>query len=141
MNIKLNGGREIYLESIWQHKTYSGLLCGIPNDERNKKYIEHNMEYALEKMNAVCTYLVPPVSLEMEGIDKSIKRYKDAIRLPYITCFGQFESSVLNGDKKNDGSWLTIVWYQDDFSMPIDDTIIEHIKLIDWENEAEGFEF
>ncbi|CAA6799779.1 MAG: TIGR02996 domain-containing protein [uncultured Sulfurovum sp.] len=140
MNIKLNSGREIYLESIWQHQTYGGLLCGVPNEEMNKEYIEDNMNYALEKMNAECTYLVPPVSLELDNIDKKIKRYKDAIRLPYITCFAQFESSVLTGDESNNGSWLTIVWYQDDFPMPIDDAVLEHIKSIDWESKAEGFE-
>ncbi|HIP12027.1 MAG TPA: hypothetical protein EYG73_04815 [Arcobacter sp.] len=140
MNIKLNSGREIYLESIWQHQTYRSLISGIPNDEMNQSYIENNMRDALEKMNAECTYLVPPIFLELENIDKSIEEYKDAIRLPYITCFAQFESSVLDGDERSHGSWLTIVWYQDDYSMPIDDVVLEHIKLIDWESKAEGFE-
>jgi hypothetical protein len=141
MKIELNSGREIVLESIYQYGTYSGLLCGVPDEEMNREYIENNMEYAVEKMSPEGCYLVSPEFLELENVDKRIKRYKDAIRLPYITCFAEFDSSILEGDEENDASWLTVVWYQDEFAMPIDEGVLEQIKLIDWEREAEGFQF
>jgi len=92
-------------------------------------------------MNTEVVYLVPPPLLEMEMNERARKHRKDAIRIPYITCYGQFESSVIKGDEVNDASYLTIVWYQDAFSMPIDKSVLEHIKRIDWNNLAKGYEF
>jgi hypothetical protein len=139
MNIILNSGREIFLKSIYQYYTYGGLLAGYPNKRINDRHIQNSLKYALEKMYAPTVYLVPPPSIEVDIDERSREHYKDVIRIPYITCYGQFESSQL--DNSNDGSWLTIVWYQDKFAMPIDSSVIEHIKTIDWESEAEGFEF
>ncbi len=141
MKIELNSGREIFLSSICQEYTYEGLLAGYPDKEMNNRYIKWNMESALEKMNATKAYLISPPMFEVEVHEKVRHHYKDAIRMPYIVCFGQFDSSVLKGDNVNDGSWLTIVWYQDDFAMPIDESVIEHIKIIDWDSEAEGYQF
>jgi len=107
----------------------------------NERYIKRAMELALEKMNAEATYLVPPPLIEVEINERLKNHYKDAIRIPYITCYGQFESSIIKGDDANDASWLTIVWYQDDFVMSIDESVLEHIKTIDWDNVAEGYEF
>jgi len=141
LKIVLSSGREIFLNSIHQSYTYEGLLLGHPNREMNDRYIRWNMESALEKMNATRAYLVSPPLIEVE-IDERVKQhYKDAIRMPYIVCYGQFESSVIKGDDANDSSWLTIVWYQEEFAMPIDVSVIEHIKMIDWEKEAEGYQF
>jgi hypothetical protein len=141
MKIELNSGREIFLNSIYQEHTYEGLLAGYPNKEMNDRYIKRNMESALEKMSATKAYLVSPPMFEVEVHKKIRHHYKDALRMPYIVCFGQFDSSVLKRDDINDGSCLTIVWYQDDFAMPIDESVIEHIKTIDWEKEAEGYQF
>ena len=141
LKIKLNCGREIVLDTIHQFRTYAGLYAGVPNSRLNERYIKSAMEYADEILNSNRCYLVPPKFLEVENIDKRIKRYNDAIRLPYITSIVQFESSVLKDDDENDGSFLSVVWYQDDFAMPIDKGVLEQIKLIDWEREAEGFEF
>ena len=141
MKIILNSGREIFLDRICQSHTYGGLLCGYPNKEMNERSIKNAMESALEKMNSKATYLVPPPLTEVE-VDKRVKEhYPDAIRIPYITCYGQFESSVIKGDADNDASFLTIVWYQDDFALPIDASVLEHIKTIDWDDVAEGYEF
>jgi len=141
LKIELNSGREIFLDSICQDHTYGGLLAGYPNKELNDRYVKDAMESALEKMNAEVVYLVPPPLLEMEINERARKYRKDAIRIPSITCYGQFESSVIKGDEDNHASWLTIVWYQDDFALPIDESVLEHIKTIDWDDVAEGYEF
>jgi len=141
MKIELNSGREIFLDSIYQYHTYGGLLAGYPNKEMNDRHIKNDMESALEQMNAEVIYLVPPSLLEMEIDERARRHHKDAIRIPYITCYGQFESSVITGDDRNDASWLTIIWYQDDFALPIEESVLEHIKTIDWDKVAEGYEF
>ena len=91
-------------------------------------------------MHPSSPYLIPPKSLEIDGVDKSMERCENAIRLPYITCFGIFESSVLKGKGFGAGSHLTVVWYQDEYAMPIDAYVLEHIKKIDWEKEAEEYD-
>jgi hypothetical protein len=141
LKIILDDAREIFLNSICQSHTYEGLLAGYPDKEMNDRFIKDAMVSALKKMSAEATYLVPPFSLEVEVHARVKKHYKDAIRIPYITCYGQFESSVIKGDDVNDASCLTIVWYQDEFSMPIDESILEHIKTIDWDGKAEGYQF
>ena len=141
MKIILDSGREIFLDSICQNHTYGGLLCGYPDKEMNERNIKYAMESALEKMNPEVTYLVPPPLIEVE-LDEDVKEYyKDAMRIPYITCYAQFESSVIDKDDGNDASWLTIVWHQDDFALPIDESVLEHIKTIDWDDLAEGYQF
>ena len=137
MQIELSSGREIFLNKIYQDYTYDGLLLGHPDREMNDRYVKNSMESASEMMSSAATYLVSPPLIEVE-IDE---RDNDAIRMPYITCYGQFESSKIKGDEYNDGSWLIIVWYQEEFAMPIDASVIEHIKTIDWDSEAEGYQF
>jgi len=141
MKIELSSGREIFLNKIYQDYTYDGLLLGYPNREMNDRYVKNSIESAREMMSSDATYLVSPPLIEVK-IDERVKHhYKDAIRMPYITCYGQFESSKIKGDEYNDGSWLTIIWYQEEFAMPIDSSVIEHIKTIDWEEVAEGYQF
>ena len=140
MKIVLDSGREIFLDSICQSHTYGGLLCGYPDKDMNERIMKYVMETALEKMNPEVTYLVPPPLIEVE-MDDVKEYYKDAIHIPYITCYAQFESSVIDKDDDSNGSWLTIVWYQDDFALPIDESVLEHIKTINWDDVAEGYEF
>lgn len=103
----------------------------------NDRHIKNDMESALEQMNAEVTYLVPPPSIDME-LDERVKSMDhDGIRIPYITCYGLFNSSIIPGF----GSSLTIVWYQDGFATPIEESVLEHIKTIDWDKVAEGYEF
>jgi len=137
MKIELSSGREIFLNKIYQDYTYDGLLLGHPNKEMNDRYVKNSIESAREMMSSPATYLVSPPLIEVE-IEE---HYKDAIRMPYITCYGQFESSKIKGDEYNDGSWLTIIWYQEEFAMPIDSSVTEHIKTISWEEVAEGYQF
>ena len=143
MKIILNSGREIILSSIYQNHTYSGLLCGYPNKKMNDMNIKKAMRSARNKMDSKATYLVPPPLLEVK-IDDSVKQFyadEEVMRIPSITCYAQFESSSIKWDKGSDASCLTIVWYQDDFALPIDESVVEHIKAIDWDNLAEGYQF
>ena len=140
MKIELNSGREIFLHEIYQYQTYMGLLCGVPTKRMNQRRMKSSLEEAENKMKPDKIYLVPPPILEVNVSKNIAENYPEAERIPYITCFAEFGSSGL---KEDDGyaSWLTIVWYQDEFALPIDDAVIEHIKTIDWEHEAEGYDF
>ena len=39
------------------------------------------------------------------------------------------------------GSALTVVWFQENYAMPIDDLILEKIKQIPWAEIADEFEY
>ena len=53
---------------------------------------------------------------------------------PRVQCFSNFESNSV--DEKFCMSSLTIVWFQEDWAMPIDENIINKIKCIDWDKYA-----
>ena len=60
-------------------------------------------------------------------------------RLPLLTCFARFISDPLGAEPDEDGSELGIVWYQDEFAMPVDEVVIEQIKTLDWEKLAVSY--
>ena len=39
-----------------------------------------------------------------------------------------------------DGSQLAVVWFQQDFAMPIDPIVMEKIKALDWDAYAENYD-
>jgi hypothetical protein len=40
-----------------------------------------------------------------------------------------------------DGSSLVIIWFQNDFALPIDPAVVEQIKAIDWDSAAYDWEW
>jgi hypothetical protein len=45
---------------------------------------------------------------------------------------GVFDSFPPARDQLEHGSSLTIVWFQENFALPIDKTVLDSIQAIDW---------
>ncbi|MCG8095383.1 MAG: hypothetical protein JAZ17_17485 [Candidatus Thiodiazotropha endolucinida] len=56
--------------------------------------------------------------------------------LPEVSCVAEFRSIEPARDKNSDGSWLKIVWFQNNFALPIDKNIENEISNINWEENA-----
>src|SRR5688572_26050855 len=126
-DIQLNTGREIRMHSLAQAKVYAGLLEGLPTREGNRRIVDAAVDAARAGGRAV--YLVPPSETP---IPHDGYRFGEPARLPSTRCVAEFASH----ESSIEGSALTIVWFQDDFALPIDAAVLELIRAIDWDARA-----
>ena len=149
--IILNSNRIISLYEIHSSLTYSGLLEGLPDRKMNRDIISGLAEEANRKIyNASKPYIIKPEELLIELEPGPRKSYRDRMvkehgddwklmEIPRIECIASFESKPISDDYM--GSNLTVVWFQDEYPMPINQDIINKIKSIDWDNKASSFDF
>jgi len=57
-----------------------------------------------------------------------------------VTCVGYFQDTQPTRDPSKHLSILTVVWFQDEFAMPIESFILEQLRAIDWDQAAEDIE-
>jgi hypothetical protein len=60
--------------------------------------------------------------------------------LPEVRCIGVFESSVTTRNPQMHLSVLPVVWFQDEFALPIREPALGQIREMDWESLAADFE-
>ncbi len=90
VEFRLNSGRTLKLDSIFQYHTYGGLIEGVPDAEMNKKTVAKALEYAAEKLQGpphrTPPYLIEPIVCK--------RPYYPSPGLPGVACLAHFESSV-----------------------------------------------
>ncbi|MDD5227554.1 MAG: hypothetical protein PHN45_11160 [Methylococcales bacterium] len=140
--ITLNSGRDIYLDQLYQYRTYAGLSVGYPTPSHNEKVIQRALEYTKEKLWCQWgkPFLLIPTQTPIDLSDAERDRYltytsEMPSKLPEVVCLANFESFEPARDKAAMGSTLGIVWFQDGFGLPSDE-IVEQIKSIDWDSSA-----
>ena len=149
--IILNSSRIICLYEIHCSLTYAELLEGLPNRKMNKDIISRLPEEANQKIYTTSKpYIIKPEEVLIEVKPGSTKSYRDRMvkehgddwklmEIPRIECIASFESKPISDDYM--GSNLTVVWFQDEYPMPINQDIINKIKSINWDNKASSFDF
>ena len=156
MQIALNDGREIRLVRLRQWYTYAGVLAGFPtrsrNAERTQKIVASAKPDCLE---GLAPYLIPPAITPIEykppgelflrktgmtarqyAADWENNNYES---LPSVACVGEFESGELKRPDSDIWSSMVLVWFQDDFALPIDSNVLAHIQELDWESCAKDW--
>lgn len=150
MNITLNGGREIALAHIEQWRAYAGVLAGMPNRALNDRVIEDARSRALRHcMNGAAPVLLPPrltpverkpasaEYLRLTGMTAEQSAARDRQmhyeQLPAVACVAVFNSDGLSKPDAEPYSSLTLIWFQDDFAMPVDAGVLAQIQALDWE--------
>ncbi len=139
--IRLASGITIELNSIYQYRTYSCLLEGLPTRQLNRMIVEKAKGYAIEKLwFGGGPYLIQPpeipINVPRQKWLEPDEEYEPA-RIPPIACIALFDALAIARDPNADSSALRIVWFQDDFALPIDPTTIAQIQQIDWKIHAE----
>ena len=139
--ISLNSNRIISLEENHQHLTYAGLLEGLPTQRTNKDIISGIKKIVNQKIWGSSTpYIIKPDEYPIKLSEDREQYYKSRgpeyarITLPKIICIGHFISDAITDDFMF--SSLTIVWFQEDWMMPIDNKILIQIKSINWDKYA-----
>ncbi|QDU46033.1 hypothetical protein Mal52_45300 [Symmachiella dynata] len=157
--LTLDSGRDIVLEQLYQERTYRGLLEGTPNRVANDWGIEHNLSFARKLAGSIGDpYLIAPnrrdyvrVPGDMdrirEDIEKRIGDWEEGLQqrlpewIPFVCCIGCFASVKPARDSRKDCSSLTVVWYQDNFAMPIDPVIQNELRSLNWNEHATDGEY
>src|SRR5262249_22290579 len=82
--------------------------------------------------NAV--YLVTPVERPIPGRDEP-SPWGSPAALPRVTCIGRFRSEPIV-ESPGCYSELTIIWFQSDFALPIEPSVLKEIARLDWDTIA-----
>jgi uncharacterized protein (TIGR02996 family) len=141
--LSLRSGRRITLEALDQVMTYAGLLIGAPNRERNDGIIEDALRAAERHCAGEARpHLIPPPRRDYfcEPGDMERLRAESPDRapewLPPVRCIGSFLDVVKARDKSKDISVLVVVWFQDEYALPIREPSLSLIRDLDWESLA-----
>ncbi|MGK7955250.1 MAG: hypothetical protein AB4063_08315 [Crocosphaera sp.] len=145
--IKLDNGRVINMKRLDQQHTYWGLIEGYPCKAQNNQRVQEVIHqaktlYPWLKEREPC--LIPPVRRDYLRHPGDREHAKKRLRgevewLPQIQCIGLFESMPI--EMSFDLSSLTIVWFQDEFALPISTSVLQAIKSIEWNKLAHDEEF
>jgi hypothetical protein len=130
--IQLASGRLMELRSLRQVHVYEGGIEGVPTVEWNKRKVEGFLE-SLRNSDRREPYLVPPVETPIPWEHEKPYRFGTPSALPRIVCVGGFTSWPI---KKGGGSSLTVLWFQEQFALPIDPEVLEKIQAIKWDEHA-----
>jgi len=144
-DIQLNCGIKIRLDEIYQYHTYSGLLNGYTNHIFNKKYIEEAQDLAKVKLwSGHSPFLIQPVETPINAPERVLQNplYQEypPSKLPAVACLASFISFSVKNDDEH-ASCLNFVWFQDQFAFPIEESVEEQIKKIDWHLYAKDFTY
>jgi len=137
--IALSTGRELGLQALTQQLTYEGLLEGLPTTRINKSQMDRLVAEQRAKVNPV--YLVAPIETPIDlGPGRSYP-FGSPATLPEVTCIGRFRSEPFGERDPGCYSELTIIWFQSEFAMPIEPSVLEEIASLDWDALASNFEY
>jgi hypothetical protein len=137
-------GRSVKLEMIEQYRYEAGRLEGYPTKESNARSVNYALQSAGERWGTP-VFLVPPAEELIPYHDDRPYPFGTPARLPSVCCRGYFRSlaPLVGTNRDRDGffvSSLTIVWLQEQWAMPIEDSIVDAMKAIDWAGNAHEWE-
>lgn len=138
--ITLDSGRAVRMDGLEQRVTYSDVLEGWPNKARNDRRIDELIRrYSCSDEKPYILYAPRDVihieADEMRHFNRTSCPQPEL--LPYITCFARFYSDKPTRDfKYSDMSYISMIWFQDDWAMPIAREVIERLKSFDWDSLA-----
>ncbi len=125
--ITLRSGRAVAIESLTQAQTYAGWLEETPSAQDNDRIIDA---------------AVPPRAVLIRPLRRAYLRNPEETHaagaewLPLVTCTVRLTST--QGAKGNgaQGSFLTVVWFQDEYALPIEPAVLAQISELPWESLA-----
>jgi hypothetical protein len=131
LEVKLKGGRQIFLEAFLESKTYGGLLAGAPDASVNRDLLNSHA--------AVAKTMWPKQPHITLGLDSYESRLHE--RLPAIICAGQFISYEPAVDPKRAGSLLIVIWFQEEMFPLLQGRNAVWLKDVNWKQLAKDFDW
>jgi len=143
-----DAGRELNLTHFNQYRTYGNQMEGIPFEIVGEEKLGLHCHWSYEKWKAPILVIDKKILPHDKETDDFIRRRNYILPgmeigfLAPITCVAKFESKPVEreGKEKGDISILAIMWFQEEYSSPIEPHIREKIVQLDWDEFAENFE-
>lgn len=135
--ITLSTGRKLTLSALTQEMTYAGLLEGVPTTKINRRHMDALVAEQRAKSSNGAVYLVTPVERPIPRRDEP-GPWGSPAALPAVRCIGRFRSEPIV-DSPGCYSELTIIWFQNEFALPIEPSVLEEITRLDWNTIAADF--
>jgi hypothetical protein len=125
--------------------TYLGLIEGIPYAGLNNDEIDCAIQEARSYGYAAGSpYLIPPPRrdyLRKPGDASGLPSWLGPPEfLPRVRCMASFKDVLPVRDRDKHLSVLTVIWFQNDFALPIEQTVLEQLRLLDWDSLAVDIE-
>jgi len=144
----LRSGRTLTLPALEQSMTYAGQLAGIPYARVNDRYIMS----AMGRAEQLCLAGTKPRLLEplrRDYLDEPgdmaevAEDSPDCLPqwLPRVRCIASFHDIETVRDRSKDFSVLTVVWFQDEYALPILEPALSQLLATDWKSLATDIEF
>ncbi|GAA5098566.1 hypothetical protein GCM10023210_34880 [Chryseobacterium ginsengisoli] len=137
--LTLSGNINVKIESIFQEITYSGVLEGYPCEKLNKMVLNNKESYARRIFNMDEVYLIPPTIKFIDGEEHKV--WGKAQELPMVTCIAELKCLDVFRDMKKDYSNLIVIWFQDYYTFPIQEDILEKLLNIPYKEVCGEFDY
>jgi uncharacterized protein (TIGR02996 family) len=134
--VRLRSGRTVYLRELRQSGVYEGLLEGLPTTEMNQRMIAGMVAAERTGLSGHDPYLIQPRETPLEYPGDRPYPFGQPASIPRIVCIGRFSSFEPARDASRDFSELVVIWFQDEFALPIDVPIWEQLLAINWQEHA-----
>lgn len=131
IRLRLRTGVVIELVALHQVRHYiNSRLEGLPTKEENERGIQSVVSTERKRLNRE-PYLLEPPQIPLDFPLSEPYPFGTPARIPDILCVGDFQSGNIGFS-----SYLTVIWFQDHFALPISGDIIRAIKEIEWHKFA-----
>lgn len=129
----------IELISLNQSLVYAGLLEGVPHEEMNNRLIDGAVRDARKAFGDSEPFLIRPDQTPLDiGRDYPFGKPET---IPSVQCIGYFYCFFPTpAGQSGDYSSMTMVWFQNNFAMPIDADVLDKITATDWPKLATNAE-
>lgn len=123
------------LIALYQERTYAGLLEGLPTDRMNKRILEGLPDKIKKHFDSYTPfYVIPPEETPIPY--KGKYAFGTPVSLPYVMCMAELSYHRPVNQTNKDGSVLNIVWFQNTFVFPIEETIQKKLLEFQWSKYA-----
>lgn len=131
---------EVSIDTLYQAKTYGGLLEGVPTKRLNDQIIERVKNKAREMAHGIMPVtIIEPKTRKILGLENNV--FGKSIALPGVYCIAEIISSQTFKDPSKDGSGLMVIWFQDTFAWPIQEDVLQELQKLPYKQLCGEFEY
>jgi hypothetical protein len=153
--IRLTDDRPVVMDRLLQHRTYSGLLVGLPQECHVPMLIEGVVESARRSFGETPEpHVIQPRLIDYECQTRASRLDRNGTltavgeqaarvtgrRLPLVTCIASLMCPVTVHPPKGAGvfakSVATVIWFQESFGPPLEEEEWQRLQSLDWNNIA-----
>jgi hypothetical protein len=131
MKLNLGSGNAIFLEQLFQGKSYAGLLEGKRESIPIQRIIDGYQKY----LRGIWGNRTFHICLEHQSAVGPVSV------LPPVLCCGDFVCYSPARDPNRAASHLVIMWFQDEFGSHLATDGLSQLRRVPWKEIAEDFDW